>query len=116
MLRKMGRSIASLRRLAAIGVVSWGRRRLDLQGTRRTNHHASKSPLVGTNSTKWAKDDKYCRAKRVVVSIADIFLCAVAIKQQWAIFTTDPDFSNYAKFFPFVSTRSKIVSSPNNSL
>jgi hypothetical protein len=30
----------------------------------------------------------------------DILLCAVAIKRQWTIFTTDPDFSNYAKVLP----------------
>ncbi len=41
-----------------------------------------------------------CRAKGVVVSIVDVLLCAVAIKRQWAIFTTDPDFSNYAKVLP----------------
>jgi hypothetical protein len=38
-----------------------------------------------------------CRAKGVVVSIVDILLCAVAMKRGWAIFTTDPDFSNYSK-------------------
>jgi predicted nucleic acid-binding protein len=47
-----------------------------------------------------AKDGNRCRAKGVVVSIVDILLCAVAIKRQWAIFTTDPDFSNYAKVLP----------------
>jgi predicted nucleic acid-binding protein len=44
-----------------------------------------------------AKAGNRCREKRVVVSIVDILLCAVAIKRQGAIFTTDPDFSNYAK-------------------
>jgi len=47
-----------------------------------------------------AKAGNRCRAKGVVVSIVDILLCAVAIKRQWAIFTTDPDFSNYAKVLP----------------
>jgi predicted nucleic acid-binding protein len=47
-----------------------------------------------------AKVGNRCRAKGVVVSIVDILLCAVAIKRQWAIFTTDPDFSNYAKVLP----------------
>jgi predicted nucleic acid-binding protein len=47
-----------------------------------------------------AKGGNRCRAKGVVVSIVDILLCAVAIKRQWAIFTTDPDFSNYAKVLP----------------
>lgn len=41
-----------------------------------------------------------CRAKGVAVSIVDILLCAVAINRQWAIFTTDPDFSTYAQVLP----------------
>ncbi len=44
-----------------------------------------------------------CRAKGVGVSIVDILLCAVAMKRNWAIFTTDPDFSNYSKVLPFVN-------------
>jgi predicted nucleic acid-binding protein len=47
-----------------------------------------------------AKAGNRCRAKGVAVSIVDILLCAVAIKRQWAIFTTDPDFSNCAKVLP----------------
>ena len=41
-----------------------------------------------------------CRAKGVVVSIVDILLCAVAMKREWSIFTTDPDFMNYSKVLP----------------
>jgi hypothetical protein len=41
-----------------------------------------------------------CRAKGICVSIVDILLCAVVIKREWAIFTTDPDFLNYAKILP----------------
>jgi predicted nucleic acid-binding protein len=47
-----------------------------------------------------AKAGNRCRAKGVVVSIVDILLCAVAIKREWAVLTTDPDFSNYAKVLP----------------
>jgi len=47
-----------------------------------------------------AKAGNRCRAKGVVVSIVDVLLCAVAVKRQWTIFTTDPDFSNYAKVLP----------------
>ncbi len=47
-----------------------------------------------------ARAGNRCRTKGIVVSIVDILLCAVAIKRQWAIFTTDPDFSNYAKVLP----------------
>jgi len=47
-----------------------------------------------------AKAGNRCRAKGVVVSIVDILLCAVANKRLWTIFTSDPDFSNYAKVLP----------------
>ena len=47
-----------------------------------------------------AKAGNRCRTKGVAVSIVDILLCAIAIKRQWAIFTTDPDFSSYAKILP----------------
>ena len=47
-----------------------------------------------------AKAGNRSRAKGVAVSIVDILLCAVAINRQWAIFTTDPDFSSYAKVLP----------------
>lgn len=47
-----------------------------------------------------AKAGNRCRAKGVVVSIVDILLCAIASKRLWTIFTTDPDFSNYAKVLP----------------
>lgn len=47
-----------------------------------------------------AKAGNRCRAKKIVVSIVDVLLCAVAIKRQWAIFTTDPDFSSYGRVLP----------------
>jgi predicted nucleic acid-binding protein len=47
-----------------------------------------------------AKAGNRCRGKGIVVSIVDILLCTVAIKREWAIFTTDPDFANYVKVFP----------------
>ena len=40
------------------------------------------------------------RGKGIVVSIIDILLCAVAIKRQWAIFTTERDLTNYMKVLP----------------
>ena len=49
-----------------------------------------------------AKAGNRCRAKGVAVSIVDMLLCAVAIKRQWAIFTTDPDFSSYARVLPLL--------------
>lgn len=47
-----------------------------------------------------AKAGNHCRAKGIAVSIVDILLCAVVIQRQWQIFTTDPDFSRYARVLP----------------
>jgi predicted nucleic acid-binding protein len=63
-----------------------------------------------------AKAGNRRRAKRVVVSIVDILLCAVANKRLWAIFTTDPDFSKLHKSAPPSYSRApKIVSFLLNS-
>src|SRR5215470_2548087 len=47
-----------------------------------------------------AKSGNRCRAKGVAVSIVDVLLCVIAIRRQWTIFTTDPDFSRYARVIP----------------
>jgi len=44
-----------------------------------------------------AKAGNRCRAKGIVVSIVDVLLCAVTVRRGWTIFTTDPDFSHYAR-------------------
>jgi hypothetical protein len=41
-----------------------------------------------------------CRAKGIVISIVDVLLCAVTVRRNWTIFTTDPDFSHYARVLP----------------
>jgi len=47
-----------------------------------------------------ARFGNQCRAKGIVVSIVDVFLCAVALRREWEIFTNDPDFARYAKVLP----------------
>jgi predicted nucleic acid-binding protein len=47
-----------------------------------------------------AKAGNRCRAKGIVVSIVDVLLCAVTVRRGWSIFTTDPDFSHYARVLP----------------
>jgi predicted nucleic acid-binding protein len=80
-----------------------------LSGIKTTEHyeklqlHLRSFPdeLIDTSDhEEAAKAGNRCRGKGVVVSIVDILLCAVAIKREWAIFTTDPDFTNYAKVLP----------------
>jgi hypothetical protein len=47
-----------------------------------------------------AKAGNACRTKGIAVSVVDALLCAVALKRDWTIFTTDPDFRNYARVLP----------------
>jgi predicted nucleic acid-binding protein len=57
-------------------------------------------PIDTSDYEEAAKAGNRCRGKGIIVSIVDILICAVAIKRQWAIFTTDPDFTNYVKVLP----------------
>ena len=36
----------------------------------------------------------------MVVSLVDILICAIALALHCSIFTTDPDFQNYARILP----------------
>jgi len=47
-----------------------------------------------------AKASNDCRAKGVAVSVSDMLICAVALTRDWPIFTSDPDFRNYARVLP----------------
>jgi predicted nucleic acid-binding protein len=47
-----------------------------------------------------AKASNQCRSKGVAVSVVDALLCAIGSERNWPIFTTDPDFSNYANVLP----------------
>ena len=43
-----------------------------------------------------AKSSNACRAKGIAVSVVDAMICAIGATRDWPIFTTDPDFKNYA--------------------
>ena len=47
-----------------------------------------------------ARASNECRSKGIAVSVVDILVCAVASRRGMAIFTTDPDFGNYARALP----------------
>jgi predicted nucleic acid-binding protein len=49
-----------------------------------------------------AKYNNQGRSKGIVISVVDALICAVALKRNWSILTTDPDFSNFAKVLPLV--------------
>jgi len=57
-------------------------------------------PLDTPDYEAAAKASNDCRAKGVVVSLVDILICTVARTRRWSIFTTDADFSAYARILP----------------
>jgi predicted nucleic acid-binding protein len=57
-------------------------------------------PLQTQDYESAAKASNDCRTKGVVVSPVDVLICATALARDWNIYTTDPDFRNYAKILP----------------
>jgi len=57
-------------------------------------------PLVSQDYIMAAKFFNICRAKGVQGSNTDFLICAVALRRQIAIYTTDKDFSLFAKHLP----------------
>jgi predicted nucleic acid-binding protein len=57
-------------------------------------------PIDTSDYEAAAKASNDCRSKEIVVSIVDILICQIALALGWSIFTTDPDFTNYASVLP----------------
>lgn len=57
-------------------------------------------PIDTSDYEAAAKASNDCRSKGVTVSIIDILICAIALARDWSIFTSDPDFKDYARFLP----------------
>jgi len=47
-----------------------------------------------------AQANNRCRAQGVSGSAIDFLICAIAMRRDWHIFTTDRDFVNYARVLP----------------
>jgi predicted nucleic acid-binding protein len=47
-----------------------------------------------------ARLNNQCRARGVAGSAVDLLICAIAVRRNWQIFTTDHDFSRYATVLP----------------
>ncbi|HMK30504.1 MAG TPA: PIN domain-containing protein [Terriglobales bacterium] len=102
------RELAELIREGRVRVVGIVRQEL-LSGIRTAEQYEKlriylrSFPDAGIDTTDYeeaAKAGNRCRAKGIMVSIVDILLCAMTIRRNWAIFTTDPDFSNYGRVLP----------------
>jgi predicted nucleic acid-binding protein len=47
-----------------------------------------------------ARMNNWCRSRGIAESAIDSLICAAAHRRDWAIFTTDLDFQNYASVLP----------------
>ncbi|CAN5912389.1 hypothetical protein BH11GEM1_BH11GEM1_01980 [soil metagenome] len=56
--------------------------------------------LEATDFEAAAEGFNRCRAKGIQGSNTDLLICAVAIRRDWAIFTTDGDFPEFARVLP----------------
>ena len=56
--------------------------------------------LLGDDFVTAAKFFNLCRAKGIQGSNTDFLICAVAVRHDFAIFTTDGDFQLFAKYLP----------------
>ncbi|MGC2108937.1 MAG: PIN domain-containing protein [Candidatus Korobacteraceae bacterium] len=59
-------------------------------------------PLTREDYETAAEISNACEAYGVVGSSIDMLLCAVALRRNWAIYTSDRDFQHYAKYTPIV--------------
>jgi len=57
-------------------------------------------PIDTTDYELAAGVSNACRAKGITASVVDALICQIALSRKWSIFTTDPDFENYAKALP----------------
>ncbi len=57
-------------------------------------------PLLSVDYEEAAHASNYCRARGISGSPIDFLICAAAIRRSWRVFTTDRDFSHYARHIP----------------
>lgn len=57
-------------------------------------------PVTTDDYEAAAKAGNDCRNRGVAVSVSDMLICAIAVRRDWPVFTTDPDFNSYARVLP----------------
>lgn len=71
------------------------------------------APLLTEDYVTAAKFYNLCRSKGVQGSNTDFLICAVAVRHDFAVFTTDGDFPLFAKHLPVVLHEIKIAAEPS---
>jgi predicted nucleic acid-binding protein len=57
-------------------------------------------PISTSEYEAAARAGNDCRARGISISTFDILICAVALRRNLLIYTTDPDFKIYARILP----------------
>jgi predicted nucleic acid-binding protein len=73
-------------------------------------------PLETADHIMAAQFYNTCRAKGVQGANTDFLICAVAVRRQLSIFTTDGDFSLFAKHLPIVLHETRQLEQDKSSL
>ncbi|HEY0372408.1 MAG TPA: PIN domain-containing protein [Thermoanaerobaculia bacterium] len=71
----------------------------------RLRDHLSAFPdteIISADYEEAAAFFNRCRAKGIHASNIDFLICAVAVRNEYAIFTSDGDFAQFAKVLPIV--------------
>jgi len=71
----------------------------------RLEKHLAAFPDIALTTDDYitaAKFSNVCRSKGIQGSSTDFLICAVAVRRQLAIYTTDKDFPLFAKYLPLV--------------
>jgi predicted nucleic acid-binding protein len=71
----------------------------------RLRDHLSAFPDTEITSKDYEEAASFfnrCRAKGISASNTDFLICAVAVRNEFAIFTSDHDFTQFAKVLPIV--------------
>ena len=85
-----------------------------LQFDRLESHLAAFAdlPLLMEDYVTAAKFFNLCRSKGIQGSNTDFLICAVAVRHDLAVFTTDGDFPRFAKYLPVVLHEMRQTSEP----
>lgn len=70
-------------------------------------------PLHSEDFATAAKMFNVCRSKGIQGSNTDFLICAVAVRHDFAVFTTDADFRLFAKYLPIVIHEFKTMTEPH---
>jgi hypothetical protein len=57
-------------------------------------------PLTTSDYEAAAQASSTCQSRGITASVVDALICQISLSRQWSIYTTDPDFKNYAKALP----------------